>query len=441
MGSAPSGPAPGRVDRRTARRQGTKDEIFAAAWDVVRQHGLAGLAMRDLGERVGMRAQSIYSYFASKNEIYDAMFHEGYVAFVAAMAATSETPPTATILYSPPASRRAASHTASVDFCTSDPVRYQLLFQRTIPDSTPSTASYAVALEALDTAKVALARIGITDPDAIDLWTAVFTGITDQQISNDPGGDRWRRLVDPAVDMSCTRTPRIPSPTRKEPTMTDTVRTVASGPLTHDARRCTSRPPSSNAPSTCSAHSSPPTGRLRPTALPGTYAACTCTSSVPARRGASMKENAHQMRASAKARQKLEGGPLEANLRRCRCTTAGRSRPRRARRQAGRRAPVTVRKRTKMPALMRKVRIKIDGPVVEKWALGYLMDTIYLRDLWLHRVDACPRHRPDRWCSPPTTTPSSSPTSSPNGPAATGEPFAPHPDRRRRWPIRLGGRA
>ena len=26
-------------------------------------------------------------------------------------------------------------------------------------------------------------------------------------------------------------------------------------------------------------------------------------------------------------------------------------------------------------------------PVVEKWALGYLIDIIYLRDAWMHRVD------------------------------------------------------
>lgn len=30
----------------------------------------------------------------------------------------------------------------------------------------------------------------------------------------------------------------------------------------------------------------------------------------------------------------------------------------------------------------------VDGPVHETWQLGYLIDTIYLRDLWMHRVDA-----------------------------------------------------
>ncbi len=41
----------------------------------------------------------------------------------------------------------------------------------------------------------------LSDDEAVDLWTAIVTGLTDQQISNDPGGDRWTRLVDRAVDM------------------------------------------------------------------------------------------------------------------------------------------------------------------------------------------------------------------------------------------------
>ena len=33
--------------------------------------------------------------------------------------------------------------------------------------------------------------------------------------------------------------------------------------------------------------------------------------------------------------------------------------------------------------------LKVDGPVHERWKLGYLIDVIYLRDIWMHRVDAC----------------------------------------------------
>jgi AcrR family transcriptional regulator len=199
---APAGPEPRVVpDRRAARRQQTKDEIVAAAWDLVRDQGLAGLAMRDLGDRVGMKAQSIYSYFASKHEIYDAMFHEGYLAFAAAMADVDGVPGEGTEpADGPRVTARRVAH-RFFEFCTSDPVRYQLLFQRTIPDFVPSEASYAVALGTYQATTARMAVMGITDPEALDLWTAMLTGLTDQQISNDPGGVRWERLIDRAIDM------------------------------------------------------------------------------------------------------------------------------------------------------------------------------------------------------------------------------------------------
>lgn len=177
-------------------------EIVTASWELVREHGLAGLSMRDLGERVGMRAQSIYSYFASKHEIYDAMFFEGYRAFNDWMTdATSSSLP----LADPSANARRAVH-AFVEFCTTDPVRYQLLFQRTIPEFTPSAESYAEAVRAYEQSCEQLAGVGVRDQATLDLWTAVMTGLTDQQISNDPGGRRWVQLVDRAIDMLLVET-------------------------------------------------------------------------------------------------------------------------------------------------------------------------------------------------------------------------------------------
>ena len=52
-------------------------------------------------------------------------------------------------------------------------------------------------------------------------------------------------------------------------------------------------------------------------------------------------------------------------------------------------APKTVRGRARTPALVRHhAKLAVDGPVHETWRLGYLIDTIYLRDLWMHRIDA-----------------------------------------------------
>jgi AcrR family transcriptional regulator len=186
--TAPSG-------RREIRRDQTRAEILAAAWVLVRSQGLAGLSMRDLGEAVGMRAQSVYSYYPSKDAIYDAMFRQGYEEFhdwIASDAAAGVLPPHQRF--------RHMAH-SFFEFCTTDSVRYQLLFQRTIPGFEPSPGSYAVALEALNALATAFAEVGVTDPAAVDLATAVFTGLTSQQLANDPGGDRWERLVDRAVAM------------------------------------------------------------------------------------------------------------------------------------------------------------------------------------------------------------------------------------------------
>src|SRR5215472_3019213 len=69
-------------DRRAERREATRAEILAAAWELVRAEGLAALSLRDLARRVGMQAPSLYSYFDSKHAIYDAMFAQGAQDFL-----------------------------------------------------------------------------------------------------------------------------------------------------------------------------------------------------------------------------------------------------------------------------------------------------------------------------------------------------------------------
>jgi len=180
-------------DRRSERREATRAEILAAAWDLVRAEGLAALSLRDLARRVGMQAPSLYSYFDSKHAIYDAMFAQGAQEFLE-RERTVETSGDAL-------SDMQAGSRMFVGFCTEDPVRYQLLFQRTIPGFEPSPESYAIAVEALRIVRERLARLGLTDARDLDLFTAIGTGLTDQQISNDPGGDRWICLIDEAVEM------------------------------------------------------------------------------------------------------------------------------------------------------------------------------------------------------------------------------------------------
>ena len=180
-------------DWRAARRDAARDAIVDAAWDLVREEGLSGLSLRDLAKRAGITTPTVYAYFDSKLAIYDAMFSRAAADFLDHMtAAYDDTDPRAVLL---------ASVHRFVDFCTSDPARHQLLFQRTIPDFEPSPASYEPAVRALENVRGQLAAVGVTDPGLVDLWTALTVGLVDQQISNDPGGDRWTRLVDVAVAM------------------------------------------------------------------------------------------------------------------------------------------------------------------------------------------------------------------------------------------------
>ena len=103
---------------------------------------------------------------------------------------------------------------------------------------------------------------------------------------------------------------------------------------------------------------------------------------------ASMKQQMHQMK-SARRHQKAHGGPLEAALSAVQVRERDDLSPEQLVQRLTAVAPRAVKKRTSMPGLIRRVvRMKVDGPVVERWSLGYLVDTIYLRDLWLHRVDA-----------------------------------------------------
>ncbi len=183
------------VDRQSRRREQTRREILDAAWDVARSAGLTGLTLRDVASRVGMRAPSLYSHFDSKHAIYDAMFGEAWTAYEEIKLA-EESRLTDDL--------RECAHLIArtfFDFAVADPPRYQLMNQRVIPGFEPSPENYAPAVRVLAAAQVIAAERGLRDPDDLVLLLAVIGGLIDQQIANDPGGDRFARMLPRAVDM------------------------------------------------------------------------------------------------------------------------------------------------------------------------------------------------------------------------------------------------
>ena len=184
-----------QVDRRAARRDQTRREILDAAWEVARAQGLTGLTLRDVATRVGMRAPSLYSHFDSKHAIYDAMYGEAWTAYEEVKAGRRRSSPTTC------ASCAHLIARTFFDFAVADPARYQLMNQRVIPGFTPSPESYAPAVRVLEAALQIAAERGVTDPDDLMLLLAIIGGLIDQQLANDPGGDRFARMIPRAVDM------------------------------------------------------------------------------------------------------------------------------------------------------------------------------------------------------------------------------------------------
>ena len=182
-------------DRRTERREATRREILEAAWEIARQEGLSAVTLREVAGRIGMRSPSLYSHFDSKNAIYDAMFAQAWGELRDEFDAMPQ----------PAAHRRAMLAQAEVffDFAVADLARYQLMNQRTIPGFRPSREAYAVSIAAYERMQKTLRRCGVRAREDLDLWTAITGGFVDQQLANDPGGNRWRRQLPRLVDMYC----------------------------------------------------------------------------------------------------------------------------------------------------------------------------------------------------------------------------------------------
>jgi AcrR family transcriptional regulator len=183
-----------REDWREARRRSARAAIVDAAWSLVRDDGLAALSIRELAARAGITTPTVYAYFDSKHAIYDAMFQESNEELLRRMQVVRDTAGT-------PNERFLLGARGFVEFALEDLSRCQLLFLRTLPGFEPSPEAYAPAVLVLELARERLAEIGITRPEMLDIWTALLSGIMQQQWANDPGGDRWKKLLDDVIAM------------------------------------------------------------------------------------------------------------------------------------------------------------------------------------------------------------------------------------------------
>jgi AcrR family transcriptional regulator len=180
-------------DTRAIRRDATRARILAAAWDLARRDGLAAITLRDIARRVGMRAPSLYTYFPSKNAMYDAMYAEAARQLAETLAGRPQA--------DDPRETLRGRMRLFVGFCVADPVRYQMLFERPVPGFEPVPESFQITADALAGTRADVQAAGVAGEPALDMFRALITGLVSLQVANDPGGDRWTRLQNDAFDM------------------------------------------------------------------------------------------------------------------------------------------------------------------------------------------------------------------------------------------------
>jgi AcrR family transcriptional regulator len=182
-------------DRLAERREATRAEIVDAAWELARAGGLAAVTLREVAARVGMQSPSLYSHFASKNAIYDAMFGQAWSDYLTVCQET--------VASLPKSPRKALLRMVQsfVDFAVADGVRFQLMNQRMVVDFEPTAQAYAPSVQVLALFRGQLSRIGVTADADADLCVAIVGGLVDAQLANDPGGDRWTAQLPRAMGM------------------------------------------------------------------------------------------------------------------------------------------------------------------------------------------------------------------------------------------------
>jgi AcrR family transcriptional regulator len=204
--------------RRGQVREEVIEDILAIAREMMRQDGVAALSFNAIARRLGIQPPSLYTYFESKNAIYDELFRRGFVEFGQWMGQR------------PGQDGSVRDNLQSVmetymRFAQQNPDLYQLMFQRPVPDFVPSDASMATSLAELEKAQQHFAailsggdlQIDMPVEEARDLFIALQHGLTELHLANNPdlpvGEGRFGKLIPNAVQLlmdSWTKHPTKP---------------------------------------------------------------------------------------------------------------------------------------------------------------------------------------------------------------------------------------
>lgn len=190
-----------RVQRN---RNAATASILEAARAIMREEGVAALSMHELARRVEMRAPSLYNYFSSKMEIYDALFRLGITLWKETLAKVEAESNSIEVEI-----RNVI--TSYMTFALENPDLYQLCFERPVPGFVPSQESLDLSFGVLNAARQRLRQFKqelnteLTVNQIVDLVIAISHGLTALHLANEPhlpvGKGRFGSLIPAAMNM------------------------------------------------------------------------------------------------------------------------------------------------------------------------------------------------------------------------------------------------
>jgi AcrR family transcriptional regulator len=195
-----------QLTRRERVRQDTIEEIMRIAREEMQRDGVAALSLGAIARALGMRTPSLYTYFDSKNAIYDELFRRGFAEF----GQWVEERPSR---HGPLRANLISAMNTYMRFAQTNPDLYQLMFQRPVPGFTPSAESMAVSLDKLEKMRMEMDAVlrsnqletGLPVAEAGDLFLGMQHGLTELHLANNPelevGDGRFGKLVEQAVDL------------------------------------------------------------------------------------------------------------------------------------------------------------------------------------------------------------------------------------------------
>ena len=195
---------PSPAERRRRNREEMTEAILDAARQIMREQGAAALNLNEVARRVGVKTPSLYEYFSGKMALYDALFRLGVRLYAERMSRLNESTDSFW-------ARSRAGLENYMTFAQEYPELYQLVFERPVPGFVPSeesmtesrgllTMSDEIVEKGIERGSIAL---GITIPQARDLFIAMMHGLTALHMANEPelpaGSGRFGSLIPAAV--------------------------------------------------------------------------------------------------------------------------------------------------------------------------------------------------------------------------------------------------